>query len=128
MLSLKYTQKHPLRGVFVFEFFVLPTSYFPSIASIIAAHGLNFSVRNGKRCDPRAKSGEQKIQSSIWWSWVDCNHLKRSLWEHSALISQAQPHHIPFDLFLYRYYTTQNLLSSISTTYIFSRLTARMCK
>lgn len=53
------------RFFFLFEFFVLPTSYFPDTISIIAALGLNFSVRNGKRCDPKAKSGEQKTQKSF---------------------------------------------------------------
>lgn len=42
--------------------FVLPKSYFPGIASIIAAFGLNDSVRNGKMCDPKTKSGEQKAR------------------------------------------------------------------
>ena len=49
----------------MFEFFVLPTSYFPGYTSIIAALKLNFSVRNGKRCDPKAKSGEQKTQNEF---------------------------------------------------------------
>ncbi len=44
-------------------FFVLPTSYFPDIISIIAVQELNFSVRNGKRCDPLTESGEQKTQN-----------------------------------------------------------------
>ncbi len=45
-----------------FEPLVLPTSYFPDNVSIIAAQELNFSVRNGKRCDPLAKSGELRTQ------------------------------------------------------------------
>ena len=61
-----YTEKKHPGGCFSvgLKFLVLPTSYFPDNVSIIAVHGLNFSVRNGKRCDPRTKSGEQKTQIS----------------------------------------------------------------
>lgn len=48
-----------------FVYFVLPTSYFPDKISIIAVQKLNFSVRNGKRCDPLTESGEQKTQNKI---------------------------------------------------------------
>ncbi len=65
LCNLADNTKTPVKVFLYFEFFVLPTGYFPSIASIIAAQKLNFSVRNGKRCDPLAKSGEQKIQNGI---------------------------------------------------------------
>lgn len=35
---------------------------FADKSTIIAHCGLNDSVRNGKRCDPTSKSGEQNIQ------------------------------------------------------------------
>ena len=62
MYSLEKYKSASYDALLYFKIFVLPTSYFPDNVSIIAAHGLNFSVRNGKRCDPRAKSGEQKPQ------------------------------------------------------------------
>lgn len=48
-----------------FMHLVLPKSYFPGIASIIAALGLNDSVRNGKMCDPKTESGELKARIGI---------------------------------------------------------------
>ena len=49
------------KGFFSFKHFVLATAYFPP-KSIIGSTRLNFSVRNGKRCDPCDKSPTQKVQ------------------------------------------------------------------
>ena len=58
-------KKHLLRDVsLVLNSLFSRQATFPELTSIIAARELNFSVRNGKRCDPSAKSGEQKIQST----------------------------------------------------------------
>ena len=60
--NIKETPKHPIfQRLFSFKHFVLATAYFPP-KSIIGSTRLNFSVRNGKRCDPCDKSPTQKVQ------------------------------------------------------------------
>ena len=65
---LKIKNKTPnafRRWVFLIEYFVLATSYFPLQKSIIASRELNFCVRNENRCDLSDESPEQNIQYDL---------------------------------------------------------------
>ncbi len=93
MVSIIRVYKRKARSLRGRAFFIKPLNTlfsrqatFPELTSIIAAFGLNFSVRNGKRCDPKAKSGEQNTQSKY------CGGGKRvrtsDLWIYSPMLSQ----------------------------------------
>ena len=54
--------KNLLAKVFCFCVLCSPVKLLLRVSTTIATIGLNFSVRNGKRCDPNAKTGEQNTQ------------------------------------------------------------------
>ena len=61
----RHSQNTTLSGGVLMELlkcFVLAATYFRPRGTIIGSTGLNFSVRNGKRCDPCDKPPRRSIQ------------------------------------------------------------------